>query len=150
MFISTQNNVSVMYSGYILFCNNIAQEQCLRKKQYTCADKETAPTEEIKAGTILFLYNTDDKTLLGPFTALTEGGKQVDTGAWAMDIDQHSASQNVMLEWEKLHLLDNAPAKLPFLDSSKSCELSTTQVQRTLDILKSAPLYIQEKMTNQE
>ena len=139
-----------MYSGYVLFCNNVTQEQCLRKKQYTCADKETAPTEEIKAGTILFLYNTEDKSLLGPFTALTLGGKQVDKGAWTMDIDHHSASQNVVLEWEKLHFLDNAPAKLSFLDSPKSCELSTTQVQRALDLLESAPLYIQEKMTDQE
>jgi hypothetical protein len=96
-------------------------------------------------GSIIFLYNVDDKSLLGPFTALSEGGETVDTGAWAMEIDKHSASENVKLEWEDLHLLENAPEELPFLEMPKSCELTTTQTQRTLDLLKQAPLYIGEK-----
>jgi hypothetical protein len=65
-----------------------------------------------------------------------------------MEIDEHSASQNVKLEWENLHRLENAPAKLPFLESPKTCELSTTQTQRMLDLLKQAPLYIDEKNKN--
>ncbi len=117
----------------------------MRQKQYTCADKETVPTVKIKIGSILFLYNIDDKSLLGPFTALSEGGGKVDTGTWLMNIDEHSASENVKLEWEDLHCLENSPATLPFLDGLKSCELSTTQTQRALDILRQAPLYIQEK-----
>ena len=137
--------VSIMYSGYVLFCDNINQEQCLRKKQYSCANKATAPTDKIKAGPILFLYNTDDKSLLGPFTALAEGGEKVDAGAWAMSIDEHSASENVKLEWEELHRLEKAPSQLPFLDTPKSCALSTTQIQRALDLLKLAPSYLQEK-----
>ena len=134
-----------MYSGFVLFCSNATQEQCLRQKQYTCADKKTAPTAKIKAGSIIFLYNTDDMSLLGPFTALSEGGGTVDTGAWAMKIDEHSASENVKLEWEDLHHLESAPEKLPFLKTPKTCELSTTQTQRALDLLKQAPLYINEK-----
>jgi hypothetical protein len=134
-----------MYSGFVLFCSNATQEQCLRQKQYTCADKKTAPTAKIKADSIIFLYNTDDMSLLGPFTALSEGGGTVDTGAWAMKIDEHSASENVKLEWEDLHRLENAPEKLPFLEAPKTCELSTTQTQRVLDLLKQAPLYVYEK-----
>ena len=137
--------LSSMYSGYVLFCNKTTQEQCLRQKQYTCADKKTAPTAKIKVGAIIFLYNVDDKSLLGPFMALSEGGGTVDAGAWAMKIDEHSASENVKLEWEDLHRLENAPSKLPFLEAPKTCELSTTQTQRVLDLLKQAPLYIQEK-----
>jgi Development and cell death domain len=134
-----------MYSGFVLFCSNATQEQCLRQKQYTCADKKRTPTAKIKAGSIIFLYNTDDMSLLGPFTALSEGGGTVDTGAWAMKIDEHSASENVKLEWEDLHHLESAPEKLPFLKTPKICELSTTQTQRALDLLKQAPLYINEK-----
>ena len=134
-----------MYSGYVLYCNNAAQEQCLREKQYTCTDKKTTPTARIKVGSVLFLYNVNDQSLLGPFTALTEGAETVDTGTWAMDIDEHSASENVKLEWEDLHRLENAPKKLPFLETPKTCELSTTQTQRALDLLKQAPLYIDEK-----
>jgi hypothetical protein len=51
------------------------------------------PKEKIKAGSVIFLYNINDKSLLGPFTALSEGVGAVDTGAWAMDIDEHSASE---------------------------------------------------------
>jgi len=131
-----------MYSGYVLLCNNITQAQCLRQKEYTCADKQTTPPARIKVGSIIFLYNMDDKSALGPFTALSEGGKTVDAGAWAMEIDEHSASENVKLEWEKLHLLENASAELPFLDNLHKCELTTTQTQRLLDLLKHAPLYL--------
>jgi hypothetical protein len=102
------------------------------------------PKEEIKAGSVIFLYNTDDKSLLGPFTALSEGVGAVDAGAWAMDIDEHSASENVKVEWEKLHRLINAPEELPFLNDSKTCALSTTQTQRILDLLKKSPLHAQE------
>jgi len=62
-----------------------------------------------------------------------------------MEVDEHSASENVKLEWEDLHRLENAPAVLPFLEAPKSCELTTTQTQRTLDELRKAPLYVQEK-----
>jgi hypothetical protein len=134
-----------MYSGFVLFCNNITQEQCLRQKQYSCKDKETTPTVKIKVGSVIFLYNVDDKSLLGPFTALSEGGGKVDTGTWSMTIDEHSASENVKLEWEDLHRLENAPASLPFLEAPKSCELTTTQTQRVLDVLRQAPSYVQEK-----
>ena len=134
-----------MYSGHVLFCTNASQEQCLRRKTYTCADKKTLPTNRIKAGSIIFLYNVDDKSLLGPFTALSEGGETVDTGAWAMDIDEHSASENVKVEWEELRRLENAQAQLPFLSDPKKCTLSPTQTQRVLDLLKQAPLYITER-----
>jgi hypothetical protein len=134
-----------MYSGYVLYCNNATQEQCLRQKHYICADKKTVATAKIKEGSIIFLYNSDDMSLLGPFTALSEGGETVDTGAWAMKIDEHSASENVKLEWEKLHRLENAPKTLSFLEAPKTCELSTTQIERALDLLKQAPLYFDEK-----
>jgi hypothetical protein len=134
-----------MYSGFVLFCTNASQEECLRRKLYTCANKETVPTSRVKKGSVIFLYNLDNKSLLGPFTALSEGGRTVDTGAWTMDIDEHSASENVKVEWEELHKLDDATEKLPFLNDPKTCALSTTQTQRALDLLKQAPFYVREK-----
>ncbi len=134
-----------MYSGFVLFCSKVSQEECLRQKQYTCTNNRAAPVGKIGVGSVIFLYNVDDKSLVGPFTALSEGGGEMDTGAWAMQIDEHSASENVKLEWEDLHRLENAPSKLPFLDTSKPCELSTTQTERALDELKQAPSYVAEK-----
>ena len=133
-----------MYSGFVLFCNSVSQEECLRKRIYSCADKQAMPTTEVKVGSVLFLYNVDNKSLLGPFTALSEGGETVDAGAWAMDIDEHTASENVKVTWEELHKLENAPEKLPFLKKPKSCALSSTQTQRILNLLKQAPPYIQQ------
>ena len=134
-----------MYSGYIFFCDNAIQEECLRTKKYSCAGKKVVPTAEIKIGAVLFLYNPETDTLLGPFTALSAGAEMVDTGAWKVDIDNHSASQNVKLEWERLHAMRNAAEKLSFLKEPKTCELTTTQTQRALDLLKQAPLYVQIK-----
>ena len=133
-----------MYEGYVLFCTNSSQQQCLSKKRFTCADKKSKPLEEIKANAIVFLYNTDDKSLLGPFTSLTEGD-ELDAGARAMDIDEHIPYEDVKVTWEDLHILENAPEKLSFLNDPKTCKLSTTQVQRTLDLLKEGPLYLYAK-----
>jgi hypothetical protein len=61
----------------------------------------------------------DDKTLLGPFTSLEEGGGALDSGAWAMDIDEHIPSEDIKVTWEELHIIDNAPDKLPSLTTLK-------------------------------
>jgi hypothetical protein len=131
-----------MYFGYVLFCNNSTQESCLRKRKFTCADQQKAPTDKIIQGTVLFLYNTDDKSLLGPFTSLTEGGTELDAGAWAMDIEEESASENVKVTWEDLHIMQNAPEQLPFLNDPKTCKLTDTQTIRILNLLKTEPLYL--------
>jgi hypothetical protein len=133
-----------MYDGYIFFCNKTSQQQCLTNKRYTCADGQTKPTEEIKAGSIIFLYNVDDKSLLGPFTAMREGD-ELDAGAWAMDVDTHIPSEDLKINWEELHVIQNAPENLPFLKDPKTCKLTTLQTQRALDMLKKGELYLYAK-----
>ncbi len=134
-----------MYDGYLLICNKSSLKQCLSKKLYTCASKETKVLEEIKSGTVVFLYNTDDKSLLGPFTTLPEGD-ELDAGTWVMDVDENNMPyEDVKVTWEDLHILQNAPEKMPFLNDPKTCKLSTTQTQRALDLLKEGQLYLYEK-----
>jgi hypothetical protein len=134
-----------MYSGYVLFCDKASQQQCLSRKLYTCADQKTKPAEKIKPGTIVFLYNLEDKSLLGPFTALNEGGEALDSGAWAMDVDEHIPSEDIKVTWEELHVIDNAPDKLPFLNNPKTCAITPTQTQRILDLLRQGKPYIKVK-----
>lgn len=134
-----------MYSGYVLFCNKTSEQQCLSRKLYTCADQKTKPTDKIKPGTILFLYNIEKKSLIGPFTALSEGGEELDSGAWAMDVSEHIPSEDIQVNWEELHILENAPEKLPFLNDPNTCKLSPTQTQRILDLLRQGQLYIYER-----
>jgi hypothetical protein len=134
-----------MYDGYVLFCNSASQQQCLSRKRYTCAGKESKPLAEIKEGTVVFLYNTDDKSLIGPFTTLSEG-EELDAGTWVMDVDENNMPyEDVKVTWEDLHILQNAPEKLPFLNDPKTCKLSTTQTQRALDLLKEGQLYLYVK-----
>lgn len=134
-----------MYEGYVLFCNKTTQQQCLSKRRYVCADEQTKPTEQIKEGSVIFLYNVDDKSLLGPFTALTAGGEQLDAGAWALDVNPHVPSEDLKVTWEDLHMIRDAPKQLPFLVEPKTCKLSTTQTQRILDLLKQGELYLYAK-----
>ncbi len=134
-----------MYDGYVLFCNKNTQQQCLSRKRYTCVDKKTKPNQPIKENSIIFLYNVDDKSLLGPFTSLTEGADELDAGAWAMDVDKHIPSEDIKVTWEDLHIIQNAPEQLPFLNNPQICRLSTTETQRALDLLKKGELYIYAK-----
>ena len=120
-----------MYDGYVLFCNKESQEQCLINKRYTCADNQPKPIEEIKAGTVIFLFNTDDKSLVGPFSALPEGD-ELDAGAWVENEEHQYPYDDIKVTWEDLHIIQNAPEKLPFLNDSKTCKLSTGQTQRIL------------------
>ncbi len=62
-----------MYDGYVFLCTKTTQQQCISHKRYVCTDKAIQPPQPIKEGSVIFLFNTDDKSLLGPFTALTEG-----------------------------------------------------------------------------
>ncbi len=133
-----------MYDGYVLFCNKTTQQQCLSNKRYTCAENVPKPLEELKTGTIVFLYNIDDKSLVGPFTTLPEGD-ELDAGAWEEEIDELTPYDDVKVTWEDLHILENAPEKLPFLTDAKTCKLTTTQTQRALDMLKEGPLYLHAK-----
>jgi hypothetical protein len=133
-----------MYDGYVLFCNNVSQQQCLSTKRYTCAENESKSLEDIKSGTVIFLYNTGDKSLVGPFSALPEGD-ELDAGAWVENEEHQYPYDDIKVTWEDLHIIQNAPEKLPFLTEPKTCKLSTGQTQRILDLLKGQPLYIYAK-----
>ena len=130
-----------MYSGYVLFCNKTTLGQCVSKRQYTCTDSHKSEVETIKKGSILFIYDSASKSLVGPFTAATESASRIETGAWSTRIDDHSASANVKLEWEDLHVIHNAAEKFPFLNEPEKCELSTLRIQTLLDALKEAPTF---------
>jgi hypothetical protein len=130
-----------MYSGYVLFCNKTAFGQCLSKRLYTCADAHTDEVATIPRGSVLFMYNPESRTLVGPFTAANKGATRIETGTWNSKIDEHSASENIKLEWEDLHIINGADERFPFLKNPDKCELSTLRVQTLLDALKEAPVF---------
>jgi hypothetical protein len=133
-----------MYDGYVFYCNKAGQHQCLSTKHFACTEKNK-PRELVKEGSVIFLYNTDENTVLGPFTALTEGGEELDAGTWMMYVDTKIPSEDLKVTWEDLHILHDADKQLPFLDVTGTCRLGTTQTQRVLDLLRASPLYLRAK-----
>ena len=107
--------------------------------------EDSKPPEVIKEGSVIFLYNVDDRSLLGPFTALEEGGAKLDAGTWRMDIDTKIPSEDLMVTWENLHVLHNADEELPFLRDLKTCKLGSTTTQRVLDLLAQSKPYLYDK-----
>jgi len=94
----------------------------------------------MKTNSIVFLYNTDDKSLLGPFTVLPEGD-DLDAGAWAMDIDEKMEPYaDVNVTWEDLHILQNAPDQLPFLNDLKICKLNNHANPTSIRCTKTRPI----------
>ena len=139
--LQTIGRVLVMYEGYVFFCDKSSLQQCLSQKRYACVGEKAKPAE-LKEGSIIFLYNIADKSLLGPFTTLSEGD-QLDAGAWMEQVDEKNMPyEDIKVTWEALHTIQDAPEKLPFLNDPKTCKLSTRQTQRVLDLLKEGPLYI--------
>jgi hypothetical protein len=138
-----------MYDGYLFLCDKTAEQQCISNKRYRCIGEKAKPIEEMKTGSIVLLYNTDEQTLLGPFSVLPEGD-ELDAGAWATDVDTHIPSEDIKVTWEDLHLLRNAPERLPFLKNPKSCKLTALETQNALDLLKQGELYVyaKEKQAN--
>lgn len=131
-----------MYDGYVFICNKESQKQCLSAKNYRCMGEQAKP-EDLKEGSIIFLFNPDDKTLVGPFTTLSEGD-DLDAGAWAEDVDEQMPYEDIKVTWEDLHIIQNAPEELPFLKDLKTCKITTLQTQRMLDLLKEGKLYLEE------
>ena len=87
------------------------------------------------------MYNPETRTLVGPFTSASEGAKRIETGAWTSKIDEHSASENIKLEWEDLHIISDADGRFPFLKKPEKRQLSSLWVQTLLDALKEAPVF---------
>jgi hypothetical protein len=134
-----------MYDGYLFFCNGETQRQCISSKKYVCAESQNKPSGPIKEGSIIFLFNPEAETLLGPFTALNEGGGELDSGAWKMSVDENIPSEDIKVTWEQLHILRNASQKAPPFKTLKPCKLTSIETQNILDLLAQGEPYIEEK-----
>ena len=130
-----------MNSGYILFCGKASFAQCMSRRLFTCAGNHAEEVKTVPQGAVLFMYNEDSKTLVGPFTAASEGASRIETGAWTSEIDLHSASANIKLEWEDLHILEYASDRFPFLNNPEKCELTPMRTQTLLSALKDSPQF---------
>jgi hypothetical protein len=118
--------------------------ECMRNKRFSCSGKQVNVYKELEMNTIIFLFNNETDTLLGPFTVV-QGPEDLEKGTWYSSVEENSFSENIKVEWERLHELKNATDKLPFLKDIKECALTDLQTQELLSTLKDAPLYAESK-----
>jgi hypothetical protein len=130
-----------MYAGYLFFCNDTSLKECLKQKRLSCP-REKSVDQEIETDSVVFLFNKDSNTLVGPFTAAVgPATTDLEPGTWTEEIDMHDLSENIVVEWEELHEMRDAQLKLPFLEDQRICRLSQLQTQELLDALRKAPLF---------
>ena len=134
-----------MQTGYIFLCNNASITKCIKDKSFSCAGKQVKVPQELEINTVIFLLNHETKTLLGPFTVV-KGSENLEKGTWYSSVEENSFSENIKVEWERLHELKNATDKIPFLKEIKECALTDLQTQELLSILKDSSLYIDSKV----
>jgi len=133
-----------MQIGYIFLCDDISMSECTRKQRFSCSGKQVEVARELEVNSVIFLFNAETGTLLGPFTA-AESPEELEKGTWYTSVERNRFSGNIKLTWESLHELKNAPEKTPLLKNIKDCALSSFQTQELLRILKEAPLYPESK-----
>jgi hypothetical protein len=133
-----------MQIGYVFLCSNALMTECMRNKRFSCSGKQVKVYKELEMNTIIFLFNNETYTLLGPFTVV-QGPEDLEKGTWYSSVEENSFSENIKVEWERLHELKNATDKIPFLKDIKECALTDLQTQELLSTLKDAPLYTESK-----
>ncbi|HVP41123.1 MAG TPA: hypothetical protein VMS95_04135 [Candidatus Krumholzibacteriaceae bacterium] len=129
----------VGYSGYLFICNTTAIKDCVKNKTFSCPIDAAKISQKIGIGSVLFLYNPDSQTVVGPFTVATSKMK-LEPGAWITDTE-HDFPKKFGVEWEEVHEIKNATKEFPFLAEGKSCALTELQTQGLFHVLMSAPLF---------
>jgi hypothetical protein len=130
-----------MYESYVFHCTVESLQDCLRNKSFACSTETPSTREVLDLGTVIFLFNSDLNTLIGPFTTGEAEEADLEPGAWREQVDERGLSGNFRVEWEELHELSNAAEKFPFLTDPKICKLSDFKTQELLNALKDAPLF---------
>jgi len=79
-------------SGYVFFCNNRTEIECLEKKLFGSPNSMWNRVSQVKNGDILFLFNYQNNRLHGVFEAVTDG---------KMDIEHYAfdGSFPALLSW---------------------------------------------------
>jgi hypothetical protein len=143
-FLREENSIYCMQIGYVFLCGNASITECMRNKRFSCSGKQVKVYKELEMNTIIFLLNNETKTLVGPFTVV-QGPEDLEKGTWYSSVEKNSFSENIKVEWERLHELKNATDKIPFLKEIKGCALTELQTQELLSTLNGAPLYTDSK-----
>jgi len=129
-----------MYEGHVFLCDSESINSCIRRKSFTSTGENLQVVSQLDVGSIIFLYNMDSNTVVGPFTATGSAESGMKPGAWR-DFTENRTNAGIRVGWENLHELKNAREKFSFLKDINVCKLSHFQTQDLLDALNDAPLF---------
>ncbi|MCK4318895.1 hypothetical protein KAW53_09040 [Candidatus Bathyarchaeota archaeon] len=119
--------------SYLFFCNDLTQDECLRKRLFGNSQRHWDQVKKIRAGTPLFLYNLDTGCLLGPFKAASKPRIHLDPYAFIESGRSYPAQ--VEVTWTRIHSLEKAHRILPFLSNELKCRLTPTETVRVFKAL---------------
>lgn len=125
--------------GYLFLCSNLTQKECFQRKLFGVSKKWLSIVKEIKPESTLFLYNINSKQLIGPFTAASDGGLNLDLEAWK-NTSQWGFPAQVRVDWKGLHVVEDAKKRFTFL-SATCFRLTEDQNSIIFDALKAAPVF---------
>ena len=129
-----------MYEGHVFLCDAGSVKDCMKRKRFTCSGEKVEIVSRMDVGSIVFLFNMDSNTLVGPFSVSGSSETDLQPGAWT-DVTDTRTNAGIRVEWEDLHELQNARDKFPFLKDINVCKLSHFQTLGLLNALKEAPSY---------
>ncbi|MEW6556830.1 MAG: DNA methyltransferase [Elusimicrobiota bacterium] len=78
----TTGTYSADKNSYIFACTNKTEKECFEQKLFSTNKLYADKVFSIKKEDILFLFNMDTDILYGPFTASSDGGKDLVSDAW--------------------------------------------------------------------
>ena len=132
-----------MQTGYVFLCNRAVMSECARNRRFSCSGKQVEAAQELKVNTIIFLFNDETGTLMGPFT-VAQGPEDLVKGAW-----YSSVNERLFPETSKSTGKNCMNSKMPLKKyrsrNTNECALSVLQTQELLTEFKKAPSYSDEK-----
>jgi len=91
-------------------CKNDTEAECFQRGLFGQVESYLDQVRRIKKGDMLILYNIESDVLFAPFTAESDGGRNLESDAWGGRFPAQ-----VRVSWKYLRVVRNATQRYPFL-----------------------------------
>ena len=91
-------------------CKNDTEAECFQRGLFGQVESYLDQVRRIKKGDMLILYNIESDVLFAPFTAESDGGRNLESDAWGGRFPAQ-----VRVSWKCLKVVRNATQRYPFL-----------------------------------
>jgi hypothetical protein len=124
-------------------CTNETEAECFQRALFGDTMKFWDEIKDVKKGDILFLYNVQTDVLFGPFTAESDGKRDIEPDAWGGRFPAQ-----VRVGWKAISMIKNARERFSFL-KEVSIKLPEEQGGELLRALTSERVEIPAKLKSE-